>query len=581
MSDFEFIALEAELAAAGVRARRRVSPEPDPAFAASLRARLLASAPWEGVPAATRPRGESSGGPAWPWPPAPSAPVSHEPVAVRAHLAARTSTVLPAPRWTILAAAAALIVAIVGLNANLLLPVPASSRVTAAVGAQLVRDGATSPLTAGTELQSGDEVRVSKDGSASLSVGDNRIRLAGDADIRLTRLERAQVEIEQIEGRAWHRVVMPPGGSYLVRTDSISWTARGTAFDLDRTGAAAPGGDIVRELSIQHAVVVEGVNLRVTVDEGRQATIRLKVGPAIETAQIDPAVALADAWIRRNVGDDRAAGFPLGALEDFDLAQASAAPPAGTPLPSSSPSVIGSQPPAGSPPAPTPAPTAKPGPKPTSKPAPTPAPTIGTMSLGALACPGGVALDWTVPELASFNHMQVLRAASAEIPALYPPAPGVVAVDGAYTTDPTRTSGYDVSATSQATWYRAVTFDAQDKAIAVSAVKGVTTVAPGDLGALGVSGSTPGELTFSWSSFAGTADCFAFYKLVKAADDPSPSYLTGATALAAIADQAASGTTVAGLPSGSTYWFRVEAIRTTALGKFVIAASTAVQFTVP
>lgn len=586
LSGAEFTALEAELSAAGVRARRRASSAPDAAFAASLRARLLASAHVGGMSDQVAGRGDGAHDVSW----APSlstGPVTHPVVPVRARVTARTPTILPAPRWTVLTAAAALIVAIVGLNANLLVPVPPSSRVTAAAGAELVRDGAATALAVGTELRSGDEVRVSAAGSANLLVGENRIRLSGGADLRLTRLEQARVEIEQVTGRAWHRVVLPSSASYVVTTGSVSWTAKGTAFDLDRTGAATAGGDVVRELSIQHAVVVAGVNLRVTIDEGNGATVRLSDGPTIETAGIDLGTAIADPWIRANAADDRSAGFQLGALDGFDFARATAGPAAtGTPSPTASPAVSEMPPPEASPvptsvPTSTPVPTAKPTPRPTAKPTPTPAPTMGTMSLAAVACPGGVTLDWTDPVLASFDHVRILRGTSSEIPAVYPPGAGVVAIDGGYTTVATTTSGYDVSSSTQSAWYRAVAFDAQDKAIAASVVTGVTTAGAGDLGVIGISGSTPGELAFSWAAFGGAAACFSYYKVVKSADDPSPSYLTGATAIAVIGDQAVTGTTVTGLPSGSTYWFRVEAIRTTALGKFVVAASTPVQYTVP
>jgi hypothetical protein len=38
---------------------------------------------------------------------------------------------------------------------------------------------------------------------------------------------------------------------------------------------------------------------------------------------------------------------------------------------------------------------------------------------------------------------------------------------------------------------------------------------------------------------------------------------------------------VSGLPSGTIYWLRLQAIRATSLGKFVVAQTVPVQFTVP
>jgi hypothetical protein len=184
--------------------------------------------------------------------------------------------------------------------------------------------------------------------------------------------------------------------------------------------------------------------------------------------------------------------------------------------------------------------------------------------------------------MATFNHVQVLRGSSAEIPAVYPPADGVVAIEGGYATDPAKTEGLDPTAEAGSAWYRAVAFDANDKAIAASAVKGVTTLGVGELGAFGISDGDPGtgDLMFAWSPFAGAADCFTFYKLVASIDDPTPSYLEGAMTVAAISDQGAEETT-ASLDSSQTYYFRVQVIRATSLGKFVVAQSAVIPHQAP
>jgi hypothetical protein len=106
--------------------------------------------------------------------PLPTGPVNHPPAALAARTALRTPTVLPAPRWSILAAAAALIVAVVGLNAGLLFTAPPDSRVAAATGAELIRDGEATALVAGTELEPADEIRVAGGGSAALQLGGSR-----------------------------------------------------------------------------------------------------------------------------------------------------------------------------------------------------------------------------------------------------------------------------------------------------------------------------------------------------------------------------------------------------------------------
>lgn len=603
--DADLVTLEAELSAAGARARRMTTAAPAPAFAASLRERLLAShgaavevAPphpvdraavalplASDVPSAS---GGSSSSRARGLDdprlgPLPTGPVAHAPAPLTARTSLRTPTILPAPRWTILAAAAALILAVVGLNGNLLFPAPPERRVVAAAGAQLIRAGEATELAAGARLEAGDEIRVSADGSAAVQLGESRIRLAGGSDIRLTTVERGRIAVDQVAGRAWHRVVLPDGGRYVVTTGEVTWTAVGTAFDLERTGSGATGGDLVRELSVEHAVVAEGPGLRVSVDEGHGATVRLGPSPTIETVVVGVATAAADPWIRSNAAADDADGWPLGMLAGLDLAVATVEPtsnvtprPTGTPAPTATPALT-AEPTA----VPTAAPTPKPTPRPTVKPTPTPAPTFGSMSISALACPGGVVLGWSVPDMTSFNHVRVLRGTSAEIPAVYPPAGGVIAVDGGYTTDPAKTDGFDPTAAGGNAWYRAVAFDAAGAAIAASVVQGVTTLGVADLGALVVSGTAPGQLTFSWTPFAGSGTCFSFYKLVASVDDPTPSYLEGSQVLAAIGDQGASGTVVNGLTGGKTLWLRLQAVRATSLGKFIAAETAPVQYTVP
>ena len=576
-SDLAFAELEAELAEAGARARRRGREAPDPRFAATLRSRLMAQARVPVPQAAAAPRAPWAIG-------TDPGHVSHQPTVVTPHLASRNPTALAAPRWPVLAAAAALIVALVGLNANAFLPVPAASRVTSAVGAELVREGATTALTAGTELRAGDEIRVGTDGSAALQIGDSRVRLAGGSDLGLRTIDRASIELEQVAGRAWHRVAVPADGRYVVTTAGVAWTARGTAFDLDRSGVNSPGGDVAHELSIQHAVTASGAGLLVTVDEGHGATVVLGERPSIETTPVDATTAAADPWIRENAATDIALGLSVGMLDDLDLAAATIHPTwTPGPVPSPDPTVANTPVPTTATPPATPSPTPRATPRPTARPTPrpTPAPTLGTMGLTALACPGGVTLDWTVPDMAGINHIQILRGTSGEIPIAYPPGPGIVAIDGGYSTDPGTTSGYDVQEVSGSAWYRAVAYTAQNKPLAASDIRSVSTLGAASLGTLGVSGSTPGELTFSWSALGAGADCFSYYKIVKSADDPTPSYLTGATAIAVIGDQSASGSLVTGLPSGGTYWFRIEAVRATSLGKFVVGASSVVQATVP
>lgn len=610
----DLTALEDELAEAGDRVRRGWPAQATPTFTADLRARLVATYGTAGAardlassgPALTRPlpaaqpassssraRGVDE---AW-LHPLPTSPLAHPPTRLRARPALRTPTLLPAPRWSILGVAATLIVAIGVLSGNLLSSAPPESRVAAAVGAELTRRGEATILAAGTQLEAGDEIRIAGGGSASLQLGASRVRLAGGAEIRLVTLEPSRITVDQIAGRAWHRVDLPDGGRYVVMTADVSWTAVGTAFDLDRDEGDATGGDIVRELSIRHDVLVEGPGLRVTVGQGRGATVRLGAAPTIETLPVAAATAITDPWVRQNAAADRAVGLPLGMLDDVNLAIATMGPtatamsvPTGSPPATEAPgdpATPGPLPPATpaatSPPAPTPTPKAQPTAKPTATPSakPTSSPTVGPMSMAALACPGGVVLDWSVPGSGAFSHVQVLRGTTADIPTSYPPSGGVVAVDGGYTANPAKTEGFDPTSSSESAWYRTVAYDAGDRAIAASVVTGVRTVAVGDLGMLDAVGTAAGELTFSWTPFLGSGDCFSYYKLVASLDDPTPSYLEGSNYLAAIGEQMAAGAVVGGLASGKTLWLRLQAVRATDLGKFIVAQTVPIQLAVP
>jgi hypothetical protein len=612
--DADFGLLEAELTAAGARARRGSPGAATPAFATALRERLVASFgardegagigfdTWSGAAAGGAAAGAVAADASWGSPaggstsslahgaddprirPLPTGPVNHPPAALVVRTALRTPTVLPAPRWSILAAAAALIVAVVGLNAGILFTAPPDSRVAAATGAELIRNGETTALLAGAELEPADEIRVAGDGSAALQLGGSRIRLAGGADVRLTTIEQSRIAVDQLAGRAWHRVVLPDGGRYVVTTGDVTWTATGTAFDLDRTGSDAPAGDVVHELSVQHAVVAEGPGLRVTVGQGRGATVRLGGSPTVTTREVSQASAAADSWIRANAAVDAADDLPLGLLDGIELAVATAGPtadvtPAATATPAPTEAPVITAPPTTPP---TPAPTPKPTPRPT--PAPTPAPTFGTMALNAQACPGGVLLGWSEPDVAAVSRITVLRGASAEIPAGWPPPDGVTKVGSATTADLGVTDGFDPTEVGGSTWYRAVAYNGENVALAASASMGLTTIGIADLGGLGISDGAggSGDLTFTWSPFGGDGACFSYYKLVASVADDTPSYLDGADFAIPIGDQAATGATVTeGLTSGETYYFRLQTIRVTSLGKFVVAQTAVIQHAVP
>ena len=591
----ELADLSAELEAAGIRARRsaaeRGTQRPDVAFATALRARLVAELPAAGTraagaaPAATSASSWARGADTMRTTRIDalvSGPVTHEPARLATLVRRRTPQVLPAPRWSLLAVAAAVVVTVVALNSNLLLPVLPEMRASDAVGATLIRDGAATALEPGTELLVGDEVRVAPAGHASLAFGASLARLAGGADMRITDLGEDDIELEQLGGEAWHRVVLGDAGSYVVRTGPVTWTASGTAFDIER-GPDGSGGELVQEQSIQHDVVVSGPDLRATVTEGRGATVHLGETTDIETAALDPDT-LGNPWLISNARKDLALGLQIGVMAGVDLAEATKpAPTARTePTPILEPSVEPSPSPA---PMATPAPTPRPTLKPT--PAPTPAPTIGPMSLSLKSCEGGVVLIWSKVTSDSFNHYTTLRSSSTEIPLAYPPQAGAVDIDSTYTTDPNKTDAFDTSAdVGVPVYYRAMAFNAENGVIAASPVS-AAVVPKAVLGLGGLAISQPGgagtAAQFDWSAYGGLSACFSYYKLVGSTTNPEPSYLGdgGLDIAIPISPQSASSATFdsTAIPAG-TYWFRLQAIRATSLGKFIVAETAVQQFTI-
>lgn len=237
-------------------------------------------------------------------------------------------------------------------------------------------------------------------------------------------------------------------------------------------------------------------------------------------------------------------------------------------------------------PVPTAVPTVKPTVKPTAKPDPTPVPTpvVGSLSLWPTTCNGGVVLSWSMYAGAgSFNHYTTLRSTSPEIPAAYPPSGGAVDPGTTYTTRVEKTSAYDIGVDAGVTYYyRAMAFNADDGVIAASSVAsamGKPVKALGGLGAAAVAEGT--KLT--WAPYGGSAACFDYYKLVYSETNPEPAYLEGDPYLAAISDQAAGSYTAsaAELVPGKTYYLRVQALRSTALGTFLVAQTDVTTYLVP
>ena len=165
-------ALAEDLAEAGRRSRARAARAQTPrrAFAAELRARLMADLPVAISPAALSVAPSRT---------AVEGPMASTPHRVSPRITARPPALLPAPRWPILAIAAVVFLAIIGLGPARLMREPAVARAGDVVAATLTRAGTTTELTPATVLHAGDEVATGDQGSAILELGTSMVRLDG------------------------------------------------------------------------------------------------------------------------------------------------------------------------------------------------------------------------------------------------------------------------------------------------------------------------------------------------------------------------------------------------------------------
>ena len=455
-----------------------------------------------------------------------------------------------------------------------------TNRVGESAGATLIRSGGSQALAAGAALAVGDEIRVAADGHATLDLGSSQTRLAGGADIRLNVLSGSAVQLALLAGRAYHRVVLPVGGSYAVVTGPYTWTATGTAFDLDRTPASA-GGEQVTLLALEHALAIDGPDTHRQIAEGssvavlfgNSASAGVTVGPI-------PTSVFSDPWLINNAKTDESLGYPIGALAGVALApndtpstspSLSLAPSAGasdSPSDSPSPSVAPSHSPSPTPgvtPGPRATPTATASPTPTVKPVP---PSFG---LALTSCPGGVVLNWSKYSGTGFARYVTLRSSTTNnIPKAYPPAAGVTAMAG--TTVRTKTSGADGSVVDGKTYfYRTLALGPAGKVLAASAVESAPGFGQVDLG------FSFGQGVVSWAYFPGPAACFSEYRLLYSTD-PNPSL--GNSTPEAITPWSQSSVGIppsASWKHGQTIYFLVQVVRTTTVGTFVVGQTSNIQ----
>lgn len=257
--------------------------------------------------------------------------------------------------------------------------------------------------------------------------------------------------------------------------------------------------------------------------------------------------------------------------------------PTPKPTPTASPSPTATPSPSPTPkptPTPVPTPTPSPTPTPTPVPTPTPPPPMGEMALGLTGCNGGVVIDWSGIDDLRFAKYRTLRSTSPEIPVAYPPAGGSVELGTAKSADPNATSGFDPAAPGITYYYRTLALDAAGVVIATSGVAASAAAPVSAMGPLVVAPDVEGT-RFSWAPYPGSEACFTYYKLAYTLDGSDPSYLEGDPYLAAIGDQGAATFASADLVSGQTYTFRLQAIRATDTGSFLVAETDIATYTAP
>lgn len=203
---------------------------------------------------------------------------------------------------------------------------------------------------------------------------------------------------------------------------------------------------------------------------------------------------------------------------------------------------------------------------------------LETLELEATGCPGGVALDWSPTTRPEFHHYTALRSLEDEVSPDYPPIAPAVDWGDSYATDRFVTSAVDATLIpSEASFsYRVMAYDSRDRTVAASVVSRTRPTDVVDLGTLTVEAGADGSTRLDWRSFGGLPACFSGYRVVIGTGGGTPS-----TLLTVISDQSTTELETAALHAGETYAVRVEAVRTTTLGGFVVAHTETVSYAVP
>lgn len=237
-------------------------------------------------------------------------------------------------------------------------------------------------------------------------------------------------------------------------------------------------------------------------------------------------------------------------------------------------------PPSPTPPRPTeatPAASRSPSPTTTAVPSPTPPEDPSRLELRTTSCDGGVVLEWSPSRHPDFHHYSALRSPEREIDPAYPPIAPAVDWGDTYTTDPFVTSGFDASIVpSSTTWhYRVVAYDAADRVVSASPVRPGRLSAVDVLAPLEITALDDGRVGLRWGAYGGFSRCFSSYRVLYGSG-PVPTSLLGT-----VSGQARTELVTGALHPGTSYAFRVQAVRTTTMGAFVVGETDVRVYAVP
>jgi hypothetical protein len=438
-------------------------------------------------------------------------------------------------RWIAAGVAASVAVAALIYGSGVFVPAQSVATAEVAVSTTLIRDGGSSELSAGTELRTGDRIEVGASGQATLELGGSFVRMDGGAELRLDSLAVDHIALDQMAGRVYHRVAVPAGGDYRVETDSTTWQADGTAFDIDR-GPTAGGGEKVTGLALYDDLTLSGPALRYSLPEGTGATVVLRAdGSAAGSPVTGPITAqmLASTWLIGNATLDSRLGLPLGQLSAL-VAPAATATPTEPPTAAPTPAATPTEPPTAAPtPAPTPSPVRTPAPTPRpATPAPKPSPSAPA-NLGALSVTdngdGTFTFDWPQYTGTGFQYYKLVYAAYPNTPSYGKSGSDYWACNDSATntswTGSIDPGAYNVRLQVVDTTTSPATIRAQTNIVQLT----VNPPATQSLGPLTVVDNLDGTYTFSWTAYSGAS--FSYYKLVyePTTSGKDPSYPDGSS----------------------------------------------------